>query len=150
MECLCRDEQCPVTQLEFPKDSGEGDQSEAQTRKHFADVGVAISLRICVECGSKWLHCAIDDSANAGWNRWYRCPAPESLGKWSFESASEALMDSDWHFYGGPFYRCSGERAFGPVPIKEVLAPPPPVIEETEPERVSDESVLWTGMGAVA
>src|SRR6266498_1891293 len=100
MECHCQDEQCPVSQL----------AEEELERRHFADVGIAISLRRCVDCGKAWLHCAIDDSGNAGWNRWYRCTAPVDMDDWSFESAAEALMSSSWHFYGGPHYRSSGER----------------------------------------
>ena len=59
-------------------------------------------------------------------------------------------MASSWHYYGGPFYRSSGERAFGAVPIKEVLAPPSPDIEDSEAEPIVDDSIIWSGMGALA
>lgn len=140
MECPCKDEMCPASQLE----------TEEQARRHFADVGVAISLRHCVDCGRLWLHCAIEDSENAGWNRWYRSPGSIHIGEWSFEAASEAMMSAPWHFYGGPYYRGSGERAFGAVPIREVLAPPPPAIEdESEFIPINDDSILWSGMEAL-
>lgn len=72
----------------------------------------------CTECGQTWLHYSLEHETSAAWNRWFRAPLTrEEAENLTCDSAMQLLRRSSWHFYGGSYYRTSGERSFGPIMV---------------------------------
>ena len=128
--CECQDEQCPLSQFE----------TESIARAHIFDVCIDMQLWRCSACSAEWLHCSIDDAANMGWTRWYRSPAEPVPDERTLESAAEEMMGAPWHYYGGPYYRTSGERTFGAPPLQSILYPEQ--MESEEPDEAEPED-FW-------
>jgi len=60
----------------------------------------------------------VESEESAAWGKWYRgLIDSESAEQITPETAAQRFRNLPWHFYGGPYYRTSGERSFGPVHI---------------------------------
>ena len=105
--CICADEQCSMVACDI---SAIGYERTDSVVRH-------VDLCQCRLCGSSWLKFRLEDESSPGWNRWYRgFIDAEEATELDFATALEFLAGLPWHFYGGAYYRSTGERSSGPVP----------------------------------
>lgn len=106
--CICLDAQCRPDAFETTR----VDLYRTEGWLH------TIDLCRCAQCGRLWLRYSLDHEASTGWGRWYRgLVAAEAAESLTPESAGALFGRLEWHFYGGPYYRTSGERSYGPVHV---------------------------------
>ncbi|SRR5258708_3449734 len=105
-DCACLDEQCSKNAFEIT----------ALTTFRVEGMVNSLDVGHCGECGSAWIWYSIEDEGRAGWGKWFRglLPAGAEDGL-TVDQAFSILEDLPWHFYGGSYYRTSGERSAGPV-----------------------------------
>lgn len=108
MDCDCMEEHCRVGAFEVTEVWSGREQQ----------IAMRIDLWRCMECHRYWLrYCQIDES-NPTCGKWYRgAIEPEQAVELTEADARMLLADMPWHFYGGPYYRTSGEFANGPIPM---------------------------------
>ena len=107
-DCDCMEEQCRIGAFEVSEvwSNREGGQS---TR---------IDLCRCLECHRYWLRTALVDESSPALGKWYRGAIEPAEAIDLTEDTAKTLMASmSWHFYGGAYYRTSGEYAGGPMPF---------------------------------
>ena len=111
--CACHDEECGRAQFEVSPVGAKRQDGMLQT----------IERLKCQKCGSEWLIYSTDDESRGGWGKWFRASAPpESTEEASFDECLDFLAGVRWHFYGGSYYRTSGERTLGAVPTGREMA----------------------------
>jgi hypothetical protein len=107
MDCDCMEEHCRVGAFEVSEVWSGRDQQLA----------MRIDLWRCMECHRYWLRYSQIDESNPTCGKWYRgAIEPSEATDLTEEGARALLVAMPWHFYGGPYYRTSGEFANGPIP----------------------------------
>jgi hypothetical protein len=77
-----------------------------------------VSVETCKTCGSKWLRYLVEYEAFTGSGRWYRgLASPEMLQSLTPERAVAALAGLPWYFYGGSYFKSTGQRGVGPLSV---------------------------------
>jgi hypothetical protein len=107
-DCDCMEEHCRVGAFEV---------SEVWAGRE-QDLVIRIDLWRCMECRRHWLRYSQVDEQSPSYGKWYRgaIEAGEAA-ELTEEVAKNLLAAMPWHFYGGPYYRTSGEFANGPIPV---------------------------------
>jgi hypothetical protein len=110
-DCACWDEQCQ---------SGQFDTETVSARRSGSTVE-RIDAWTCRDCRNRWLRLSVEDEEHPGWSAWYRGLVTDeqvrSGADLSQEKAMELLGSMRWHYFGGAYYRSSGDRSAGAVPI---------------------------------
>jgi len=108
MDCDCMEEHCRVGAFEV---------SEVWSGRE-RDQSMRIDLWRCMECHRYWLRFSQVDESSPSYGKWYRgAIEPDQAVDLTEEDARALLSSLPWHFYGGPYYRTSGEFANGPIPL---------------------------------
>ena len=107
-DCDCMEEHCRVGAFEV---------SEVWAGRE-QDLAVRIDLWRCMECHRYWLRYSQMDEISPSYGKWYRGAIEAAEAVDLTEGDARGLLASvPWHFYGGPYYRTSGEFANGPIPV---------------------------------
>jgi hypothetical protein len=109
--CECQDQECGRDIFEF---------INIGTR-HSEGMYTSVDLWCCRECATMWLRYTAEDENRPGWGKWYRGAIADEdidVDALTIEKATEIMSQWEWHFYGGAYYRTSGERSAGPVAFR--------------------------------
>jgi hypothetical protein len=107
-DCACKNEQCPSGAFEITE----------VWRENVNGITSRIEVWHCGKCDSYWLRYSTEHETSMAWGKWFRGPvSAEAAHSATAESAAEIFRKMPWHFYGGPYYRTTGERSFGPVHV---------------------------------
>ena len=108
-DCQCWDEQCQSVHFEI---------EPVSTTRNGPSVD-RVELWTCNSCATRWLRLTVEDEANPAWSKWFRGLVPADAApahaEISPEEALELLGSMNWHYYGGAYYRSSGDRSGGPI-----------------------------------
>jgi hypothetical protein len=77
-----------------------------------------VSVETCKECGTRWLRYFVEYEAFSQSGRWYRAiVSADVLATLKPEDSVGVLEQVPWYFYGGSYFRTSGDRGSGPLRI---------------------------------
>ena len=85
-----------------------------ETNGRYGDV----TIESCKACGSKWIQYLVEYEAFSSSGRWYRALiSDEMLESVTPQNAVELLSTLPWHFFGGSYFRSTGQRGTGPIHV---------------------------------
>ena len=83
-----------------------------ETNGRFAEV----SIETCRHCGTKWLRYLVEYEAFSESGRWYRGRLTAEMEQALTPERAVAMLESlTWHFYGGSYFRTTGQKGVGPL-----------------------------------
>jgi hypothetical protein len=75
-----------------------------------------VSVKTCKLCGSEWLHYLVQYEAFTASGRWYRGLVSQEILKTVIpETAVEILERLPWHFFGGSYFKSTGQKGVSQI-----------------------------------
>ncbi len=107
-DCDCMEEQCRIGTFELTEVWSE--RADGFNER--------VDLCRCLTCDRYWLRYSLVEESNPSFGYWFRgAMEPAEAIDLTGYRALALLGALPWHFFGGPYYRSSGEYANGPAPI---------------------------------